>query len=31
MKLVDFVLGVYLGYKLVRRRAPKPIPRHLLN
>ncbi len=31
MKLVDFVLGVLIGYKLARRRPPKPIPARLLN
>jgi len=31
MKLIDFVLGCLVGYALVRRRPPKPIPRHLLN
>lgn len=31
MRLIDFVLGVILGYKLTRRRPPKPIPKHLLN
>ena len=31
MKLVDFILGIIVGYKIVRGKPSKPIPPHLLN